>query len=85
MLALEPRVAPLLTKGQPVPVRLTRLSLYPATWLLHGCETAPEAELLEYLVSETMPTAPPPRPNAAAKDAAAPGAAGTGKESWGEG
>ena len=60
MLALEPRVAPLLTKGQPVPVRLTRLSLYPATWLLHQIKTAPEAELLENCNPETMPTAPPP-------------------------
>ena len=60
MLALEQRVAPLLAKGQPIPARLTRLTLYPATWLLHQIKTAPETELLERCNPDTMPTAPPP-------------------------
>ena len=60
MLALEARVAPLLAKGQPIPVRLTRLTLYPATWLLHQIKTAPEAELLERCDPEAMPDAAPP-------------------------
>ena len=60
MLALEPRVAPLLAKGQPIPARLTRLTLYSATWLLHQFKTAPEAELLERCNPETIPVPPPP-------------------------
>jgi poly(A) polymerase len=60
MLALEARVAPLLAKGQPIPARLTRLTLYPATWLLHQFKTAPETELLERCNPETLPTPPPP-------------------------
>ena len=85
MLALEPRVAPLLAKGQPVPARLTRLSLYPATWLLHQIKTAPEAELLENCNPETMPTAPPPAKRRRQRRRRPRGGPGTGKESWGRG
>jgi poly(A) polymerase len=60
MLALEPRLASLLKRRQPIPVRLTRLSLYSATWLLHQIKTAPEAELLERCRPEALPVPPPP-------------------------
>jgi hypothetical protein len=56
MLAMEQRVVPLVAKGQAIPARLTRLRLYPATWLLHQIKTAPEAELLE----RCDPAVPPP-------------------------
>ena len=59
MLALEARVAPLLAKDQPVPARLTRLTLYPDTWLLYQIKEAPEAELLERCDPETLPGAAP--------------------------
>jgi poly(A) polymerase len=61
MLALEQRVAPLLAKGQPIPARLTRLTLYPLTWMLHQIKAAPEAELLERCQPEAMPV-PAPAP-----------------------
>ncbi|MFA4902965.1 MAG: polynucleotide adenylyltransferase PcnB [Desulfobaccales bacterium] len=61
MLALEQRVAPFTAKGQPIPARLTRLSLYPLTWMLHQIKTAPEAELLERCQPEAMPV-PAPAP-----------------------
>ena len=76
-------MAPLLAKGQPIPVRLTRLTLYPATWVLHQIKTAPEAELLERCNPEAMPAPRPPRLNAAAKGAAAPGAGEDGKRKRG--
>ena len=60
MLALEQRLAPLLATGQPIPVRLTRLTLYSATWLLHQIKTAPQTELLERCNPETIPAPPPP-------------------------
>jgi poly(A) polymerase len=60
MLALEPRLAPLLKRRQPVPVRLTRLTLYPATWLLHQIKTVPAAELLEHCRPEALPVPTPP-------------------------
>ncbi len=60
MLALEQRVAPLLAKRQPIPARLTRLTLYPVTWMLHQIKTAPETELLERCQPEAMPVPPPP-------------------------
>jgi poly(A) polymerase len=60
MLALEQRLAPLLAKGQPLPVRLTRLTLYPATWLLHQIKAAPQAQLLERCHPEALPVPPPP-------------------------
>ncbi len=61
MLALEQRVAPLAAKGQPIPARLTRLTLYPLTWMLHQIKTAPEAELLERCQPEALPV-PAPAP-----------------------
>ena len=60
MLAMEQRVLPLLAKGQPIPARLTRLRLYPVTWLLHQIKTAPETELLERCDPEAIPIPPPP-------------------------
>jgi poly(A) polymerase len=60
MLALEARVAPLLAKGQAIPARLTRLTLYPATWLFHQIKTAPETEMLERCRPEAIPVPPPP-------------------------
>ncbi|HZE22076.1 MAG TPA: hypothetical protein VE082_08490, partial [Desulfobaccales bacterium] len=60
MLALEQRLVPLLRRRQAIPVRLTRLTLYPATWLLHQIKTAPEAELLERCQPEALPPPPPP-------------------------
>jgi poly(A) polymerase len=60
MLALEQRLAPLLAKGQPLPARLTRLTLYPATWLLHQIKAAPQAQLLERCHPEALPVPPPP-------------------------
>jgi poly(A) polymerase len=60
MLALEARLVPLLRRRQPVPVRLTRLTLYPATWLLHQIKTAPEGELLGRCQPEALPPPPPP-------------------------
>jgi poly(A) polymerase len=60
MLALEQRLAPLLAKGQPLPARLTRLTLYPASWLLHQIKAAPEAQLLERCRPEAVPVPPPP-------------------------
>ncbi len=60
MLALEQRLVPLLAKGQPLPARLTRLTLYPATWLLHQIKAAPEAQLLERCRPEAVPIPPPP-------------------------
>jgi poly(A) polymerase len=59
MLALEPRLAPLLRRRQAIPVRLTRLTFYPATWLLHQIKTAPEGELLERCRPEALPVPPP--------------------------
>ena len=61
MLALEQRVAPLTAKGQAIPARLTRLTLYPLTWMFHQIKTAPEAELLERCQPEAMPV-PVPAP-----------------------
>lgn len=61
MLALEQRVAPLAAKGQTIPARLTRLSLYPLTWMLHLIKTTPEAELLERCQPEALPV-PAPAP-----------------------
>ena len=61
MLALEQRVAPLTAKGQPIPARLTRLTLYPVTWMLHQIKTASEAELLERCQPEALPV-PAPAP-----------------------
>jgi poly(A) polymerase len=62
MLALEARVASLASKGQAIPVRLTRLTLYPQTWMLHQIKSAPEAELLECCQPEALPApAPPPK------------------------
>ena len=87
MLALEARVAPLLAKGQPIPARLTRLTLYPATWLLHQIKTAPEAELLERCNPEALPAPPPPakrrrqrrrRPRGGRRGKEAKGAGGEG-------
>jgi len=60
MLALEQRLTPLLAGGQPIPVRLTRLTLYPATWMLHQIKTAPEDQLLERCRPEAVPVSPPP-------------------------
>jgi poly(A) polymerase len=60
IMALETRVAPLLARGQAIPVRLSRLTLYPATWLLHQIKTAPRDELLERCNPEAMPAPPPP-------------------------
>ncbi len=60
MLALEQRMTPLLAKRQPIPARLTRLTLYPLTWLLHEIKTAPETELLERCRPEAIPIPPPP-------------------------
>ncbi len=54
MLALEQRVVPLLAKNQPIPARLTRLTLYPATWLLHQIKTAPAAELPDLCRPEAL-------------------------------
>jgi poly(A) polymerase len=59
MLALEQRVAPLLKRRQPIPARLTRLSLYPGAWLLQQIKTAPEAALLERCRPEALPVAVP--------------------------
>jgi poly(A) polymerase len=59
MLALEQRLAPFTGKGQAIPARLTRLSLYPLTWMLHQIKTAPEAELLERCQPEAMPVSAP--------------------------
>ncbi|MGB8992703.1 MAG: hypothetical protein WCD80_11670, partial [Desulfobaccales bacterium] len=56
MLALEQRVAPLLAKNQPLPARLTRLTLYPGAWQLHQLKAAPEADLLERCRPEALPT-----------------------------
>jgi poly(A) polymerase len=61
MLALEQRVASLVAKGQAIPARLTQLSLYPVTWMLHQIKTAPEAELLERCSPEALPS-PAPAP-----------------------
>jgi poly(A) polymerase len=62
MLALEQRVASLLAKGQPIPARLTRLTLYPGACLLHQIKTAPDADLLEGCRPEALPIpAPPPK------------------------
>lgn len=62
MLALEQRVASLAARGQVIPVRLTRLTLYPLTWMLHQIKTAPEAELLERCQPEALPVpASPPK------------------------
>jgi poly(A) polymerase len=60
MLALEQRLVPLLAKDQPLPARLTRLTLYPATWLLHQIKAAPQAQLLERCHPEALPVPPPP-------------------------
>jgi poly(A) polymerase len=60
MLALEQRVVPLLARGQSIPARLTRLTLYPGTWLLHQIKTAPKAELLERCRPDALPVPPPP-------------------------
>jgi len=60
MLALEARVAPLVARHQPIPARLTRLTLYPVTRLLHQIKTAPETELLGRCQPESLPPSPPP-------------------------
>ena len=59
MLALEQRVSPLVANSQAIPARLTRLSLYPLTWMLHQIKTAPEDELLERCQPEALPVAAP--------------------------
>ncbi|MEJ2672137.1 MAG: poly(A) polymerase [Deltaproteobacteria bacterium] len=59
MLALEQRLAPLVARDQAIPARLTRLTLYPVTWMLHQIKTAPEAELLDRCQPEALP--PPAR------------------------
>jgi poly(A) polymerase len=61
MLALEARVAPFLSKNQPPPARLARLSLYPEVWRLYQIKEAPEAELVERCRPETFPP-PAPQP-----------------------
>ena len=55
MLALEERVAPYLQRKQAVPARLSRLALYPESWLLHQIKEAPEAELLQKVQPENLP------------------------------
>jgi poly(A) polymerase len=55
MLALEERVTPYLKKNQPIPARLARLSLFPATILLYQIKAAPEDELLERVQPENLP------------------------------
>ena len=45
---------------QAIPARLTRLTLYPATWLFHQIKTAPETEMLERCRPEAIPVPPPP-------------------------
>ena len=60
MLALEPRMAPLLAKRQPIPARLTRLTLYPVTWLLHEIKTAPEPNCWNAAGPRPVPIPPPP-------------------------
>jgi poly(A) polymerase len=55
MLAMEERVTPYLKKNQPVPARLARLTLFPATILLHLVKEAPEDELLERIQPENLP------------------------------
>jgi poly(A) polymerase len=84
MLALEQRVAPLLAKGQAIPARLTRLSLYPLTWMLHQIKTAPEAELLERCQPEAMPV-PAPAPKRRRPRRRRPRGRRRGKEAGGEG
>jgi len=62
MLTLEQRLASYLARRQTIPVRLTRLTLYPLTWMLHQIKTAPEDELLERCRPEALPEpAPPPK------------------------
>ena len=71
--------------AQAIPARLTRLSLYPATWLLHQIKTAPEAELLERSNPETMPTAPPPPKRRRQRRRRSRGGRGREKKAGGEG
>jgi hypothetical protein len=86
MLALEQRVVPLLAKGQPIPARLTRLRLYPLTWLLHQIKTAPEMELLERCDPEAIPIPPPPAKRRRQRRRRPRGGRGRGKrEGGGEG
>jgi poly(A) polymerase len=64
MLAMEERVTPYLKKKQPIPARLARLTLFPATILLYQVKEAPEEELLERVQPENLPAqvaAPKPR------------------------
>jgi poly(A) polymerase len=60
MLALEARVNLLLARGQSVPARLTRLTLYPLTRLVHQIKTVPETELLECCNPQATPIPAPP-------------------------
>jgi poly(A) polymerase len=62
MLALEARVAPFLSKNQPPPARLARLTMYSEAWRLYQIKAAPPAELVERCRPETFPPpAPQPR------------------------
>jgi poly(A) polymerase len=85
MLALEPRLAPLLKRHQPIPVRLTRLTLYPSTWLLHQIKTAPETELLDYCRPEALPAPPPPAKRRRPRRRRRPRGGRRGKERGGPG
>jgi poly(A) polymerase len=84
MLALEQRVAPLAAKGQLVPARLTRLTFYPVTWMLHQIKTAPENELLERCHPEAL-TVPVPASKRRRHRRRRPRGRRRGKEIGGEG